>query len=52
MLRFWGYQKEFDNYILRSLNHKMYLQLRKDSTVSLYEDKRFFESNIQSKRWC
>ena len=32
------YQKECSNYILRSLNHEMYLQKAKKSTLSLFDD--------------
>ena len=34
------YQKECDNYIIRSINHEMYLQEVKKSTLSLFDDKR------------
>ena len=33
-------QKECDNYIIRSLNHEMYLQLVQKSTLSLFDGKR------------
>ena len=34
------YEKECDNYIIRSPNHEMYLQKVRKSTVSLFDDKR------------
>ena len=45
------YQQECDNYIIRSLNHEMYHQLVQKSTLSLFDDKRFYISNIESKPW-
>ena len=33
------YQKECDNYDIRSLNHEMYLQKVRNSTLSLFDDK-------------
>ena len=35
------YQKECDKYIIRSINHEMYLQRVKKSTLSQFDDKRF-----------
>ena len=34
------YQKECNNYIIRSINHQMILQEVKKSTLSLFDDKR------------
>ena len=34
------YQKECDNYIIRSINHEMVLQKVKKSTLSIFDDKR------------
>ena len=34
------YQKDCDSYNIRSLNHEMYLQRVKKSTLSLFDDKR------------
>ena len=45
------YQKECDNYILRSVNHDMYLQRVKKSTLSVFDDKRCYINNIESKPW-
>ena len=46
-----GCQKEFDNYILRSLIHEIYLQKVKKSTISPFVDKRCFENNIENEPW-
>ena len=45
------YQKECDNYIIRSINHEKYLQEVKKSTLSVFDDKRCSENIIQSKPW-
>ena len=45
------YQKECDNYIIRSLNHEMYLQKVKKSTLSLFDDKRSYIKEIESIPW-
>ena len=45
------YQKECDNYIIRSINHEMVLQKVKKSTLSLFDDKRCYINNIESKPW-
>ena len=39
------------NYIIRSLNHEMYFQKVKESTISLFDDKRCFINEIESKPW-
>ena len=33
------YEKECDNYVLISINHEMYLQEEKKSTLSFFDDK-------------
>ena len=43
------YQKECDNYIIRPNNHEMYLQEVKKSTLSLFDDKRCYINEIESK---
>ena len=43
------YQYECDNYILRSINHEMILQKVKKSTLSIFDDKRCYINNIESK---
>ena len=36
------YQKDCDNYIIRSHNHEMYLQRVKKSALSIFDDKRYY----------
>ena len=45
------YQKECDNYIIRSLNHEMYLQKVRKSTLSLFDDKRCYINETESIPW-
>ena len=45
------YQKECDNYIIRSLNHEMYLQRVKKATLSSFDDKRSYINETESKPW-
>ena len=45
------YQKEGNNYIIRSINHEMVLQEVKKSTLSLFDDKRCYINNIKSIPW-
>ena len=45
------YQQECDNYIIRSINHEMVLQKVKKSTLSIFDDKRCYINNIESKPW-
>ena len=45
------YQRECDNYILRAINHDMILQKVKKSTLSIFDDKRCYINNIESKPW-
>ena len=45
------YQYEGDNYILRSNNHEMVLQKVKNSTLSIFDDKRCYINNIESIPW-
>ena len=45
------YQRECNNYIIRSINHDMYLEEVKKSTLSLFGDKRCYINNIESKPW-
>ena len=44
-------QEECNNYILRSINHEMHLQEIKKSTLSIFDDKRCYINNIESKLW-
>ena len=46
-----NYQEGCDKYKIRSLNHEMYLQRVKKSTLSIFDDKRCFINNIESKPW-
>ena len=45
------YQKDCDNYIIRSINHEMYLQRVKKSTLSLFDDKRCYIIETENKSW-
>ena len=45
------YQKECENYILRSIKHKMYLQEVKKCTLSIFDDKRCYINETESKPW-
>ena len=45
------YQRECDNYILRSNNHDMVLQKVEKSTLSIFDDKRCYINNIESNPW-
>ena len=45
------YQQECDKYLIPSPNHEMYLQKVKKSTLSHFDDKRYYENNIKSKPW-
>ena len=45
------YQRECDKYIMRSLNHEMYLQRVKKSTLSIFDDKRCYKNIIESIPW-
>ena len=45
------YQKECDNFIIRSLNHEMYLQKVRKCTLSVFDDKRCYINETESKPW-
>ena len=45
------YQKECDTYIVRSINHEMHLQELKKPTLSLFDDKRCYIKETESKPW-
>ena len=45
------YQKECNNYIMRSINHEMVLQEVKKSTLSIFDDKRNYIKNIENLPW-
>ena len=44
-------QQECDSYIIRSINHEMYLQRVKKSTLSQFDDKRCYINNIEIIPW-
>ena len=45
------YQRECSNFIIRSINHELVLQVVKKSTLSIFDDKRCYINNIESKPW-
>ena len=45
------YQKECDNYIIRSLNHEMVLQKVRKSTLSVFDGKRCYINETKSVPW-
>ena len=45
------YQRECNNYIIRSINHEMVLQEVKKSTLSIFDDKRCYINETESKPW-
>ena len=45
------YQRECNNFILRSINHEKRLQETIKSTLSLFDDKRCYRNEIESKPW-
>ena len=45
------YQRECNNYINKSINHEMVLQEVKKSTLSIFDDKRCYINNMESKPW-
>ena len=45
------YQRECNNYVIRSINHEMILQEVKKSTLSIFDDKRCYINNIESIPW-
>ena len=45
------YVKECDNYSLRSVNHEMYLQKIKKSSLSIFVDKSTYLNNNESLPW-
>ena len=42
------YQWECKNYLLRSINHEMYLQEVKKSTLSIFDDKRCYINETET----
>ena len=45
------YQRECNNYIIRSINHEMVLQEIKKSTLSVFDDKRCYINETQGIPW-
>ena len=45
------YQQECDNYVIRSINHEMVFQKVKNSTLSIFDDKRCYINNIENIPW-
>ena len=45
------YQRECNNYIIRSINHEMQLQEVKKSKLSIFDDKRCYIINTECKPW-
>ena len=45
------YQRECNNYIIKSINHEIVLQELKKSTLSIFHDKRCYINNIEIKPW-
>ena len=45
------YQKECNNYFIRSINHEMVLQEVKKSTLSIFDDKRCYINETESIPW-
>ena len=45
------YQRVYDNYILKSINHDMYLQKLRKSTLLIFDDKRRYINETESIPW-
>ena len=45
------YRKECDNYVVRSVNHDMYLQKVTKNSLSSFDEKRCYENEIESRPW-
>ena len=45
------YQKECENYVIRSLNHEMYMQKVTKNSLSAFDEKRKYINNIESIPW-
>ena len=43
--------QECDNYLNRSRNHEMYLQPRNKSTLSQFDDNRYYINETESEPW-
>ena len=45
------YQRECNNYTIKSVNHEMFLQEIKKSTLFIFDEKRCYINNIESIPW-
>ena len=45
------YKQECDNCLIRSLNHEMYLQRVRKSTLSQFDDKRCYINETENEPW-
>ena len=45
------YQKECDKFVIRSINHDLYLQKLYKTTLSVSDEKGFYKHNIEIMRW-
>ena len=45
------YKKECENYIIKSMNHEMYLQKVTKNSLSAFDEKRCYLNNIESIPW-
>ena len=45
------YQSKCENFILKSINHEMYLQKLKKSTFSFFDDKRCYINETENIPW-
>ena len=45
------YQKGCDNFVIRSINHEMYLQRVLKSTLFPVDDKRCYMNNVENNPW-
>ena len=45
------YQRECDDYVIRSINHELYLQKVRKATLSTFDEKRCYEDEIKSIPW-
>ena len=51
MVKSINYQSECENYMLKSVNHEMYLQRLKKSTLSIFDDKRCYIKETKVIPW-
>ena len=46
-----NYQKECDNFVIRALNHEMFMQKITKNSLSAFDEKRCYLNNIESIPW-